>query len=317
MGKDGNLGFEVYRLAEFSQGANSDYIRVAYEIEAPKSLNYFNWVKKIVEDSQRKDPVLIQELKEKNAVVPGQLQEIPTSEEEEAKSEDKYPEITPVVDGFNEGAAKISEVFLKDFKEQLGMWTKDMNLGVLSGSKHLKTTLTEMEEGFNFGIEKVQDWFESTLNEITEDFKEEVSGYLDQRMETQNQLKQDTQEISDQLSGNVEEQVDNKITEIMSQIEDKSTQLTDSIKKIKKKEQETNSIIEQNSETISKLKTELQDLSEALEGNLKESGESLESEFVTQMDSLKEDLSKLEQAHSDIEGISKKLKDVSMKFRNL
>ncbi|MFO8019019.1 MAG: Mov34/MPN/PAD-1 family protein [Promethearchaeia archaeon] len=317
MGEEENLGFDVYRLADPSKGPNSDYVRVTYELEEPNSLNYFDWVKKLVEDTQRKEPVLIKELKEKNVGAPGELQEIPTTEEQEAKSEDKYPQINPVIEGFDEGTAKISEVFLNDLKDQLGMWTKDMNLGVLSGSKHLKNTLTEMEEGFSFGIDKVQEWFESKLGEITGEFKEEVSGYLDKRMNAQEELKTDALEVSDTLSENVEESVSSKLTEILSQVEDRSAQLTESISSIQEKGEKTNSSIEQNSETISKLKTELHNLSDSVKDGLKESGSTLEKNFIKQMKTLSEGVSKLENAYSELEGISKNLKEISMEFRNL
>lgn len=317
MGQGENLGFDVYRLEDLSQGPNSNYVRVAYEVEAPKSLNYYNWVKKLVEDTQRKEPVLIQELKEKSAGAPGELQEIPTSPEQEGEAEDKYPQINPIIDGFNEGTTKISEHFLNQFKEQLGIWTKDMNLGVLSGSKHLKNTLTEMEEGFSFGINKVQEWFETTLAEITDDFQKEVSGYLNKRMETQGNLRADVQEKADQISQAMDQEITSKLTEIISQLEEKTNNLTQSITTMKKKGEETNNLIEQNSETISQLKSELNNLSEAVKDDLKQSGQSLEEKFLDQINSLDGDMTKLGKKFSEIEGISKKLKDIAMKFRNL
>ncbi|MFO8018629.1 MAG: hypothetical protein R6U96_08340, partial [Promethearchaeia archaeon] len=61
----------------------------------------------------------------------------------------------------------------------------------------------------------------------------------------------------------------------------------------------------------------LHNLSDSVKDGLKESGSTLEKNFIKQMKTLSEGVSKLENAYSELEGISKNLKEISMEFRNL
>ncbi|TFG06635.1 MAG: hypothetical protein EU539_07060, partial [Promethearchaeota archaeon] len=81
MDKDENLGFEIYRLDNFADERSEDYHEVEYELEIPNTLDFFKWVKRFVEDSQRKSPTLIKEYHQMTEEVPKDLQEIPKSDQ--------------------------------------------------------------------------------------------------------------------------------------------------------------------------------------------------------------------------------------------
>ena len=103
MGKEGSLGFEIYRLNDYKEG--DEHHQVPFEIELPNSLEYFKWVQKFVEDTQKKTPILIKEKKELTEPAPNDLQEIPKPEEPlpEGEKFDEFPEITPITARIQEG----------------------------------------------------------------------------------------------------------------------------------------------------------------------------------------------------------------------
>ncbi|MBD3341619.1 MAG: hypothetical protein GF353_21115, partial [Candidatus Lokiarchaeota archaeon] len=84
MSAEDDLGFEVYRLADHTDLLSQEYVKVASEVEVPNTLEYFKWVQKFVEDTQKKNPVIIKEIEELIEPKMEDLQEIPGSKESSA-----------------------------------------------------------------------------------------------------------------------------------------------------------------------------------------------------------------------------------------
>ncbi|MFW9895149.1 MAG: hypothetical protein ACFFD7_05025, partial [Candidatus Thorarchaeota archaeon] len=59
MGTENDFGFKIYSLRDFKK--SNDYIEMQYDINIPDNLNFFKWVQKFVEDSQKQSPVIIKE----------------------------------------------------------------------------------------------------------------------------------------------------------------------------------------------------------------------------------------------------------------
>ena len=110
MGKDGNLGFEVFRLDDYSK--TEKYHTVPFEVEIPNSLEYFKWVQKFSEDFQKKNPILIKEIDEFVEPVSGDLREIPRSDDTQviADTTAESLDLTALDSGFYNGAEKLKKV---------------------------------------------------------------------------------------------------------------------------------------------------------------------------------------------------------------
>lgn len=243
MGKDENLGFEIFRLNNYEDLMAMEYHNVEFELEPPNTLEYFKWVQKFVEDIQKKTPILIKEINEVIEPTPTDLQEIPIPEELEEKKlkKEEYPDITPIISGFQEGASKFAETFMGTLKSQLGDWTKDINQGSLNGTGHILNSLKQMKDKVSFGLSKVQNWFERNLDDLIGNFRISVSNYIDSRIETQkgivNQMPYSKDEIIEGLSVLIED----NFKKLIKDIESRGIYLLDNINNTAK----TNSKVEE------------------------------------------------------------------------
>ena len=59
LNKAAHLGLEVFQLKNHKLGEKSGIVRVKNEIEPPKSLDFFKWVRELVEYGQEKDQNII------------------------------------------------------------------------------------------------------------------------------------------------------------------------------------------------------------------------------------------------------------------
>ena len=320
MGKEGNLGFEIYRLKEYKKGPKSDYIKVAYEIEVPKTLDYFKWVQKFVEDSQKKAPILIKEINEFTEPVQGELQAIPGAEEASQEEEgeiDKYPQITPIVSGFKEGSEKFSEDFFNVLKPQLGTWTEDMRNGALKGSEFMRSTLNQMKDAISFGLSKVQNWFDTNLNEVLEEFKQDISEYLDKRMEAQKQLITEMPSKKEEIQSEITSIIEEKIKENMSQLEEKvqqNAQKLDDSTEISSKLEES---IKFNSEKFSDLSNEMNNISETINQGMQALIKPIEDSTGKEIENLANELNTMKDTYAKMKELFDKLQKSIMELRNL
>ena len=311
MGKDGNLGFEIYRLNDHTKGPATDYHKVKYEVEVPKTLNYFKWVQKFVEDSQKKNPILIKELREMREPAPQDLQEIPGAEKpEETEPEDPFPQITPIVTGFEDGMSNFKDVFMHTFKMQMGTWSKEVNKGAIQGTEFIKNTLNEMQEAISLGMSKVKGWFEKNMNAVTEDFKTDVSEYIDKRIEAQKELSAQIGTQKEEITNQVNSLLGEKVQSLLDTLETPISQISEKMKEITEGTTQLGNEIAKESETITQISSTVNQVSEAIPKNIEEKSAPLESEVIKDLEQLSVELNVLKDT-------SQKLKDASGQVQNL
>jgi len=319
MGKDESLGFEIYRLVDYSKGAQSDYIKVPFEIEIPNSLGFYKWVQKFVEDSQKKAPILIKEINEIIEPVQGDLQAIPAPEGgiDEDGEIDPYPKITPIVSGFQEGTAKFAELFMGPLKSQLGTWTNDVSQGALKGTEFMRSTLNQMSEAITFGMSKVQNWFEENLEEIVDTFKVDVSEYMDIRIKAQ-------KELASEISTSAPETVESLVTLIMDKTKETVNKIANAAKENFDKLNTANQtsakleeIINKNSEKITAITNGATTLSDEIGKNIDASIAPFEENISKDIANLTTELNTVKETYSKLKEMFDKLQKSIMELRNI
>ena len=137
IGKNKLFGFEIFRFKNFSKGSESEILKVNYQLEQPNSLDYFKWIQELIEDSQRKNPIIIKEYNEFLKPKKEELQEIPLDGQElvEEEHSEFYTQLSPIFSGFEEGTAKLNDLFIGVYKEQLRKWMWDITQGSLKGTE--------------------------------------------------------------------------------------------------------------------------------------------------------------------------------------
>jgi len=255
MGKDENFGFEIYSLDDYEDLTSKEYHTVEFELELPKTLEYFKWVQKFVEDTQKKIPVLIKEFNELLEPTPSNLQEIPLPEklEQEKLKKKEDPDIIPIVSGIKEGGVQFADSFMETFTSQLSNWAKDINSGSLDGAKQILISLKQMKDKISSGIPKAEKWFKLNLDEVVANFKKSVSNYVDSRMETQKEIVEQARISKDDTIKKIKLFTENNFNNLINEIESKSKSLQDKVSNITETKNHQKEIIKNSSEKMAEV----------------------------------------------------------------
>ncbi|GAG17098.1 unnamed protein product, partial [marine sediment metagenome] len=217
--KGGNFGLEVFRLEDPKKGIKSKEIMVKYEIEAPKSLDFYRRVQKLVEYGQTKNPIIIREKLEMDDQTPPDLQEIPMSVEQVDSDIDlKYPNIEPVVEGVKKGLQNFSNLVLNNYKTELETWSTEFNDGALIGLAKISDSIAHMNSAINNGFEKVEKWIDLNFKVRIDEYKGKIEGYIKKRIEGQEDLKSKTSDIKESLTNEINKNLEQSIEEVTKSI---------------------------------------------------------------------------------------------------
>ncbi|GAG87939.1 unnamed protein product, partial [marine sediment metagenome] len=161
-----------YSLKDYKK--SNDFYEIPYEIEMPANLNFFKWVQKFVEDSQKLSPVIIKDLKEQSI---RELHEIPLSTEDivEESIKDYSTQVEQIFTGFTSGIGKVNDIISGTYKPQLNAWVGDITQGTLKGMEYLSRSTNELKNTVSDGLKDVQNFFNSTFIEISSLFKKNIT----------------------------------------------------------------------------------------------------------------------------------------------
>ena len=317
MGKNGNLGFEIYRLDDYIKA--DKYHTIPFKIEIPNSLEYFKWVQKFSEDFQKKDPILIKEINEFVEQPLGELQEIPKTEETQTIEEEivDYPELTSIALGFQHGTEKLSEMFMNIRKTQIGDWIKDVNQGTSKGTEYISKSVNKMKEAISSGINKVANWFNMTLNETGTEFKKSVSNYVDTRVENNKEFITEISTAKNNLIDSLNALIEDQILNIKNEMELVGSSISGKV-------EETMQINSQIEELIKNLQSELiitnnqeNSLAQNIEKRFENSITSFRTNLDDKIEKMNTELEPFKEFNSEIKVLLEKLQKTITSFRNL
>ncbi len=317
MGKEDDLGFKIFRLVDYKEAMNSEIEEVEYEIEVPNTLDYFNWAKKFVEDSQKKAPLLIKEIDEFVGPKPSELQEIPIASEDLEELDEDISGMAPIFSGFHQGAASFSEIFMGYFITQLSKWTKDINEGTLNGSEYLRITLLQMKESLEFSMSKVEKWFENSLDENIETFKESVSEYVDERIEAQKELAAHTASVKEEAIKELNSLIDNNIKNVMDQIEGGIKGISEKVAESTQASSKLEEVIKNATEKINTITNEANNLKTEVINAIDSSSNATESDIVGKIDKLNSELNPIKDSFNEVGNLIQKLQEIAKSFSEI
>jgi len=303
MGKDGNLGFEIYRLNDYSDEKNTEYHKVEYDLEFPSTLEYFKWIQKFVEDTQKKAPILIKEINELAEPAPDKLQKIPMSKE-------PILEVGPIISGFHEGTSKFADLFMDTFEYQLGNWTKDIRIGALTGSKLLKNSTSNMKSKISNGMSNVENWFKRNLDEIAENFKENINKYVDVRIAAQKDLITQFSSSKEEILNDSNNLVETNLKNIMNKIENNLKDLSDKIINSSGLTFKMEESVNKTSENITEVSKEIENFSNRIENIISTDISSLEQNITNEIEKLNTELNNIKETYKEMNLATQKLKKI-------
>ena len=314
MGKEKDYGFQIYTLKDYKK--SNDYHEIPYDIEIPANLNFFKWVQKFVEDSQRLSPVIIKELKEQSL---GELQEIPLSTEDlvDKSISDYSSQVEQIFTGFNDGIKKMNEAISGTYKSQLNTWVGDMTEGTLKGMEYISRSTNELKNTVSDGLKDVQTYFNTTFTEISSLFKKNITEYINTRVKGQQDLKSEISTKLDENIDEIKEEFMGQLNNSLSPLEEKVTSLLDILDKNNK----LNSNMAEISLELNSLISETDNNIKSLTNTIGEQIETIITPFKTQIgensEELELELKPIQESHSEIRILLEKLQKIITDFRNL
>ncbi|MFX0104727.1 MAG: hypothetical protein ACFE75_04460 [Candidatus Hodarchaeota archaeon] len=317
MGKDGNFGFEIFRLDNYS--LPDKYHPVPFEMEIPTTLEYFKWVQKFMEDFQKKTPILIKEIDEFAEQVPGELQEIPPSDKlqiSEVESKE-HPEITSILSSFQRGSEEFSNMFIDMVTTQMGDWVVGITQGTSKGTGYISKAVNKMKEAISSGLINVDNWFKKTLNDTINEFKNDVSKYVNKRIEDNKEFLEDISRTKEDLINNLNTLIDNNIKTINSEIETQISSIRERIEETEQFNLKIEDLIKNIKTHITAADNQLKTVSQEIENKIENSIVPLQTNFVEKIEKLSAELAPFKQNHSEISILLEKLQKLITDFRNL
>ncbi|MBY9008686.1 MAG: hypothetical protein KGD74_02315 [Candidatus Lokiarchaeota archaeon] len=316
--KADQLGLEVFQLKNHKLGEKSGIIKVKNEVELPKSLDFFRWVRELVEYGQAKNPAIIREKLETFEGIPGDLQEIPMPNgQAQTKFDIDYPDINPVIDGFKKGLQNLSSLVLTNYKSELELWSTEFNDGALIGLSKLNDSLSEMNSAINGGFEKVEKWIDLKFKERLEEYKEKVEGYVRKRLEGQEELKSNTQEISEILKSEISEYLDQSISDTSKSIKNNLNESMNKLYELSKLDTDTKEKIENSANQISNLTNQIENLSIDMLKGISAINHPFEINITTNLDNVISELEIFNDDFVELEKLIERLQKIIPDFRNI
>jgi len=316
--KADQLGLEVFQLKNHKIGEKSGIVRVKYEVEPPKSLEFFGWVRELVEYGQAKNPNIISEKLDVIEGIPRDLQEIPKSiDQTDTKIDINYPNINPVIDGFKKGLQNFSSLVLNNYQSELELWSTEFNDGALIGLSKINDSLSEMIAAINKGFEKVEKWIDLKFKERLEEYKEKVEGYVRKRLEGQEELKGNTHEISELLKSEISESLEHSMGEFTKSIKDNLNESINKQYELSKLDTNTREKIDSSADQISNLTTQVENLSIDLLKGISAINHPFEISITTNLDNLISELDNSKEDFAELEKLIDRLQKIIPDFRNI
>ncbi|TFG28876.1 MAG: hypothetical protein EU532_04380 [Promethearchaeota archaeon] len=317
MGKDDNLGFEIYRLDEYLDPMNKEHHSVLFELETPKSFEYFKWIQKFVEDIQKKEPILIKEYNELLDKAPSDLQEIPRPDMEKLEVERKEVDqnIKPIISGIQEGSSQFSDIFINIYENQIGKWSREIDQGAIKGTELIRKSVTQMKEKISSGISNIEAWFNRNLNQIIEEYKGHIHQYVDKRIESQKELVRQNYYMKEEVIQNYNSNLEENFKNLTTEIDNKILNFSDKISNTTIQTSKFKDLIKESSDTLTEISEETKNTAKNIKNEIGTKSSEFEQTIWNEMKKLKTELDSVIEAYSKISNTFKKLQKIGDNFK--
>jgi len=257
---DDHFGLKVFKFKDHTNP--EEIIEIIPNILIPDSLEYFKWVQELVENFQRKEPIIIKEYLEAQKPLPEELQEIPKIPDSIDESEEKTSQMEESIIGIRTGATTLADTFVNNYINQLDLWLNDIGEGSLKGADFIQSSLNQLKNTIGKGLEGLEIYFQRKFNEISAVFVGGITESLDSRIENQKDLENHITSSIEDIINNSNEVIKQKLSEVTTVFESQVNQLEEIVINHDKNANRIDELIENNKNKISSIYSILDGLSE-------------------------------------------------------
>lgn len=315
LNEDQSFGVAVFRLKDFNKGSENDYIKVEFNIEPPNSMEFFKWVKELVESTQSKSSQIIYEFNEVQKPSPENLQKIPTLPQEETESEVK--EELSLLYGVDEGMEKLKDSFLKLYEIQLTSWMSDVSNGVLIGSEYIRSSINNIKTTLTSGLDDAQRIFDKSFSDISNLFMKNIRGSVDIRLENQIELKENIKAINEEQLNNLFARLEKEIRDVTNNFEEKITNSKKELEKIALNNNSIQQSLIQTNDILNTVYEETDKLSDNIIQHIENSSKSFESKLLNELENFSRNITPNKEIYTEIEDLIERLQRVISDLRQV
>jgi proteasome lid subunit RPN8/RPN11 len=315
MNEGENYGFEVYRLKDHTKGADSNYIRVEFEIEPPNSMDFFRWVKELVESSQNKNTEIVYEFGEFKKPSPNELLKIPSTNQE--KHELKVKEEFTLLYGIKDGMEKFSNSFINVYEQQLNSWMKDISEDVLIGNEYIRSSINNIKTTLASGLEDAQRIFNRIYSEISSLFVKNIKTIIDTRLENQIELKNDIERNTEEQLDHLFQVLEKEVRKITNTLEENMITIKNELEKIAKNNVNIEESLITNTELLNKIYTETDKLSNNVMQHIEKSSKDFETKLFNELQDFSSKMTPNKEIYHEIEELIERLQKVISDLRQI
>jgi proteasome lid subunit RPN8/RPN11 len=313
--KSNNFGVKCLRLKDYKQPETSQELESIIKI--PNTLDFFNWVKNLIEDSQRKKPQIINEYEETKKPVLEELQEIPKPDELKKEVSELDKNLETLSSGVKQGTDAFSNDFLEVYKTQIEKWTKDVKNGSLKGTEYIRSSLNQLNKTINKGLEGLQGYFKTKFNEISNIFVKGITEALESRIKSQKNIETDIMIINEEISNMIEKALNENFADINTKLNLNITKLENQLITNEKQVKRIDELIKNNSIKVSEFHSSIDSFSEDMIAKGEKSCNPFEQNLVKLIQDQNINFTSIDEKYKEIEQLTERLQKLISEIRQI
>lgn len=313
--KSDNFGIKCLKLMDYKHPEKS--LELEVDIKIPNTLQFFKWVKELMEDYQRKVPQILYEYSESKKPPVEELQEIPKSEAVSKISSETDERFETLIQGIKKGTNAFSDDFLGVYKNQLENWTNDVKIGSLKGTEYIRSSLNQLNKTINKGLEGLQGYFKTKFNEISTIFVKGITESLESRIKSQENLRTDIVSVSEEISKIVAHIINENFTRINSDLKAHITDLENQLIEHEKYIKRIDELMKNNSGKLAELHSSIDKFSEDMILQIKKSCGPFEQKSLKLIEDQGINFNLMDEKYKEVENLIERLQKLISEIRQI
>ncbi len=316
---DDKFGLKIFKFKDHPAipTPTEEIIEIVPNILIPDSLEYFKWVQELVENFQRKEPIIIKEYLEAQKPLPEELQEIPKLPDIDQSEEKPPSQMEKSIVGIRTGVTTLADTFVSNYINQLDTWLNDIGEGSLKGADFIRSSLNQLKNTIGKGLEGLEKYFQRKFNEISALFVEGITESLESRIENQKELENHITSSMEDIINNSNEVIKQKINDLTTVFESQVNQLEELVINQEKNANRIDELIENNQNKISSMYSTLDGLSEDVIKGLQTSSSQFEKSLLNEIENQGINFVSIDEKYGEIELLIERLQNLISEFRQM
>jgi proteasome lid subunit RPN8/RPN11 len=310
------FGVKVFKFKDYENA--EEIVEILPNILIPDNLEYFKWVQALVENFQRKEPMIIKEYLEIQKPLLEQLQEIPQMTDMIEESKEKLSsQMERSITGIKTGATTLVDTFVDNYVNHLDVWLADIEEGSLKGMNFIQSSLNQLKNTIGKGLDGLEKYFQRKFNEITALFVDGITESLESRIQNQKDLEKHLTSQIENIISNSKEVINQKMRDLITVLESQATQLGELATNHDINAHRIEELIDNNTNKISSLYSMLDVLSEDVRKRLETSSPQFEKALLNEIENQGINFVPINEKYGEIELLIEKLQNLISELRQM